>query len=65
MDKPPPFRDFAVVTLKRAVDVHGIHMPSGARGVVMGVYADGLAYEVEFEEPRQAVLTLEGSDLTA
>jgi hypothetical protein len=65
MDKQPPFRDFAEVMLKRDVDIHGVHMPSGARGVVMGVYADGLAYEVEFEEPRHAVLTLEAQDLIA
>lgn len=63
MDRPAPLPDFAEVTLKRAVDVQGVHMPAGAHGVVMGAYADGLAYEVEFEAPEHAVLTLEGKDI--
>lgn len=65
MDKPPAFPDFTEVTLKRAVDVQGVHMPAGAHGVVMAGYADGLAYEVEFEQPQHVVLTVEGRDLTA
>jgi hypothetical protein len=54
---------FTEVTLKRAVDVQGVHMPAGAHGVVMAAYADGKAYEVEFETPRHVVLTLEGADI--
>jgi hypothetical protein len=59
------FPDFTKVTLKRDVDVRGVHMPAGARGVVMAAYADGKAYEVEFEQPRHVVLTLEGEELAA
>jgi hypothetical protein len=40
-------------------------MPAGAHGVVMGAYADGLAYEVEFETPRHVILTLEARDIHA
>ncbi len=38
-------------------------MPSGTTGVVMAAYADGLAYEVEFELPRHVVLTLEAENI--
>jgi quinol monooxygenase YgiN len=37
-------------------------MPAGASGVIMEVWADGKAYEVEFESPH-VVLTIEGADL--
>ena len=57
------FAEFSDVILKRAVDVQGEHMPAGAKGTVMGVYADGLGYEVEFFSPRHVVLTIEGEDL--
>lgn len=63
MDRHEPMPAFTEVTLKRAVDVQGVHMPAGAHGVVMAAYADGKAYEVEFETPRHVVLTLEGADI--
>lgn len=65
MDRSVPIPDFTEVTLRRAVDVQGVHMPAGARGVVMAAYADGQAYEVEFETPQHVVLTLEGRDIQA
>jgi hypothetical protein len=65
MDRSEPIPDFTEVTLKRAVDVQGVHLPAGAHGVVMAAYADGQAYEVEFEAPRHVVLTLEGEDIQA
>jgi hypothetical protein len=65
MDRPAPIPEFTEVTLKHAVDVQGVHMPAGAHGVVMAAYADGRAYEVEFESPQHVVLTLEGEDLQA
>ena len=65
MDRLEPIPDFTEVTLKRAVDAQGVHMPAGAHGVVMAAYADGRAYEVEFEVPRHVVLTLEGRDIQA
>jgi hypothetical protein len=40
-------------------------MPAGAHGVVMAAYADGRAYEVEFEAPQHVVLTLEGQYIQA
>lgn len=65
MDRPEPIPEFTEVTLRRAVDRRGVHMPVGARGVAMAAYADGLAYEVEFETPSHVVLTLEGADIQA
>jgi hypothetical protein len=59
------YDDFTPVSLVRPIDVDGVHMPAGARGVIMAAWADGLAYEVEFEEPRHVLLTVEAKDLTA
>jgi hypothetical protein len=65
MERSEPIPDFTKVTLKRAVDVRGVHVPAGAHGVVMAAYTDGRAYEVEFETPKHVVLTLEGADIQA
>lgn len=62
--KPPSFADLTEVRFLHSVKVHGIVVPSGARGVVMAVFPDGLANEVEFEEP-DVVITLEADDLRA
>ena len=43
------YDDFTPVSLVRPIDVDGVHMPAGARGVIMAAWADGLAYEVEFD----------------
>jgi hypothetical protein len=59
------FPDFAEVALRRAVNAAGVRLPAGAHGVVMARYADGRAYEVEFEEPQHVVVTVEGEDLQA
>jgi hypothetical protein len=64
MDRKPKFRDFAEVKLTHSVEEDGLVLPAGTRGVVMATYADGLAYEVEFEKPHHVVITLEGADLT-
>jgi hypothetical protein len=58
VDRQPTYEDFTEVTLARPVERSGVAMPEGARGVVMAAYAGGRAYEVEFEEPVQVVLTL-------
>jgi hypothetical protein len=63
MDKHPALSDFTEVSLVRQIEMDGVIMPRGAHGVVMAAYADGLAYEVEFETPHHAVLTLEEEDL--
>lgn len=65
MDRLEPIPELTEITLKRAVDVQGVHMPAGAHGVVMAAYADGLAYEVEFAAPKHAVLTVERRDIEA
>ena len=57
-----PFAEFTTVTLKRIVEVHGVTLPAGSRGVIMGVYDDGLAYEVEFDSPH-VVVTIEHENL--
>lgn len=59
------YDDFTPVSLARPIDVQGIHMPAGARGVVMAAWADGKAYEVEFDAPRHVLLTVEAKDLIA
>ena len=58
-------KDFTEVTLAHSVEAEGVYLPRGARGVVMAAYADGLAYEVEFESPCHVVLTLEDKDICA
>jgi hypothetical protein len=58
------FADDTEVSLLRPSDVEGIHMPAGAHGVILSAWADGLAYEVEFDEPH-VLFTVEASDLTA
>jgi hypothetical protein len=58
----PSFKGLSAVSLTRPINAQGVDVPAGARGVVMAAYADGLAYEVEFEEPH-VVLTIEGQDL--
>jgi hypothetical protein len=63
MDSQPVIKEFTEVTLTHAVEVEGVCMPRGAGGVVMGAYADGRAYEVEFDARYHVVLTLEGPDI--
>jgi hypothetical protein len=59
------YDDFTPVSLVRPIDVQGVHMPAGARGVIMTAWAGGLAYEVEFDAPRHVLLTVEVKDLIA
>ena len=59
------FADLSTVALVRAVDVGGRALPAGARGTVVGAYADGLGYEVEFDVPFHAVVTVQAGDLAA
>ena len=63
MDHVSALKDFTKVRLVRGVEEDGIYMPQGARGIVMAAYADGLAYEVEFEEPHHVVMTVEWQDI--
>ena len=68
-ERPNPvirhFAELSVVALTHAVDVDGRRLAKGSRGTVVAAYHDGVGYEVEFEAPFHAVLTLEAGDLTA
>jgi hypothetical protein len=61
----PTFKDFTEVTLAQPIVVQGIAMPAGSRGVILAAWADGQAYEVEFETPRHVLLTVEAGCLRA
>ena len=51
------------VRLRVDVTAGRVTIPAGAEGVVVAVYADGTACEVEFLEPAHAVVTVELSQL--
>ncbi len=59
------FAELSVVALARSVDIEGRSLPKGSEGTVVAAYRDGIGYEVEFERPFQAVVTLEAADLVA
>jgi hypothetical protein len=59
------FPELSTVRLTRDVDVKGRILPKGARGTVVAAYSDGIGYEVEFETPFHAVVTLEAGNLSA
>ncbi len=63
--QPVTFAELSVVGLLHGVEVEGRSMPQGAPGTVVAAYPGGLGYEVEFEEPFHAVVTLDVTDLTA
>jgi Domain of unknown function (DUF4926) len=58
------FAELSVVALTHAIDVEGRSLPEGTRGTVVAAYRDGVGYEVEFEHPFHAVVTLEAGDLS-
>ncbi|WP_310474356.1 DUF4926 domain-containing protein [Sandarakinorhabdus sp.] len=51
------------VRLRVDVVADGITIPAGAEGVVVAVYGDGKACEVEFIAPVHAVVTVELSQI--
>ena len=54
--------EHCVVALLASVELdNGRVLPPGAEGVVVGLWQNGAAYEVEFTEPFHAVATV-GSD---
>ena len=63
--KRSSFAELSVVTLTRAIEVGSKVLPEGAMGSVVAAYNDVIGYEVEFEIPFHAVVTLIDSDLTA
>jgi hypothetical protein len=52
------------VGLTHPVKHNGDTLPAGTPGVIVHRHSDGVGYEVEFETPEFAVVTLTGSDLT-
>lgn len=46
------------VRLRVAVSADGVTMPAGSEGVIVAIYGDGQACEVEFLEPVHAVMTV-------
>ena len=59
------FAELATVRLTRDMEVDGRMLPKESAGTVVGVYAGGKGYEVEFAHPFHAVVTLDVSDLAA
>ena len=58
------FEELEVVALREPVALEGeAGLPSGAEGTVVGIWAGGQAYEVEFTEPAAALVTLRGSQI--
>lgn len=59
------FPELSTVRLTHDIEVKGRLLPKGARGTVAAAYSDGIGYEVEFETPFHAVVTLEAGNLSA
>ena len=57
------FAEFGYVALAHPIEHQGSTLPAGTRGVVVHKHADGIGYEVEFEHPAFAVITLSRTDL--
>jgi hypothetical protein len=55
--------ELGIVSLRRRREVEGRVLPAGARGTVVYAYGSGAAYEVEFAEPFQCVVTLVREDV--
>ena len=50
--QPQALAELSVVTLLREVVTDdGVTVPAGTEGTIVGVWGDGEAYEVEFDEP--------------
>ena len=58
-----PLGEYSAVRLSHPVQLGGVTYPAGCRGVIVHRHADGIGYEVEFEEPAFLVITLTGSDI--
>jgi hypothetical protein len=58
------FEEHSVVRLFSGVTLEdGRVLPRGAAGAVVGIWRKGAAYEVEFNEPFHAVVTVPAEDL--
>lgn len=64
----PPAQLDELTRVEILVDVQtdaGVMMPTGSKGTIVGVWADGKAYEVEFREPMGALATVTAESLRA
>lgn len=61
----PEYRAYDVVETRAAVWSDGHLYPSGSECTIVHVHPGGSAFEVEFEAPVPAVVTLEAGDLGA
>ena len=62
--QPGALPELSVVALVRpATTDDGIDMPTGSEGTIVGIWAGGEAYEVEFVEPVPGLATVEASGL--
>jgi hypothetical protein len=58
--------ELSIVTLRRSLhprECAGRELPEGTRGVVVHVYPEGAAYEVEFANPFPCVVTTRSDDI--
>jgi hypothetical protein len=55
--------EYSAVHSSHPVQVGGVTYPARCRGVVVHPHADGIGYELEFDEPAFRVSTLTGSDI--
>ena len=49
--------------LRGAMTLDGVPIAPGSTGTVVHTWSDGAAFEVEFQTPVQAVVTIESKDL--
>ncbi|WP_267428450.1 DUF4926 domain-containing protein [Methylobacterium sp. GC_Met_2] len=64
--QPHAFAELCVVALLREVVTDdGTTVPAGAEGTVVGVWGDGEAYEIEFDEPVVGNATVQADALRA
>jgi hypothetical protein len=63
--KQPRFAEHSLVKLVSRFDLDdGRTLPAGAVGAVVGTWAGGAAYEVEFSEPFHVIAMVSGAHLT-
>ena len=55
--------EYAYVRLLHAIEAGGTTYSAGTRGMIVHRHADGVGYEVEFEQPAFRVVTLTGRDI--
>ena len=62
---PTIFAELSSVSLIDALEVDEGTLPAGSRGTIVAAYADRLGYEVEFDHPFHALVTLSARALGA